>query len=259
MGATRSRTETQGSPRAHTRARTGTHSTTGYTHVGRSRGGPERGSQGGAAGRHTRTPTPTPRSLSRRAPAKACATGGGSSPPRPAQAGRSARRAGGKGCVPVPCCAGSRGSGRGEALGGGAPAPIKSPYARTDINKPYQATLSRQQADCSPIFVSLFTSRGALHLQPCGWFLSVLACSLGKPSELLLPPGQNKDPQESLSSGATGHPARLLWPLRRPPVAPAPEGSLASLERVSITIRQGKKKDMLGLAFSLTGEVGLRG
>lgn len=101
MGATRSRTETQGSPRAHTRARTGTHSTTGYTHVGRSRGGPERGSQGGAAGRHTRTPTPTPRSLSRRAPAKACATGGGSSPPRPAQAGRSARRAGERGVVLV--------------------------------------------------------------------------------------------------------------------------------------------------------------
>lgn len=180
--------------------------------------------------------------------------------PAPPSPGRVKREAGGgKGCVPVPCCAESRGSGRGEALGGGAPAPIKSPYARTDINKPYQATLSRQQADCSPIFVSLFTSRGALHLQPCGWFLSVLACSLGKPSELLLPPGQNKDPQESLSSGATGHPARLLWPLRRSPVAPAPEGSLASLERVSITIRQGEKKRHAGSRFLSNWGSGIKG
>lgn len=54
-------------------------------------------------------------SLSRRAPAKACATGGGSNPPRPAQAGCSGSRAGERGVSPSPAALGA------EGLGGARP------------------------------------------------------------------------------------------------------------------------------------------
>lgn len=114
MGATRSGRETQGSPQAHARARTGTYTTTPYTHVRRTRQGPETRSQGGAAGRAW-AGLGGLGSLSRRAPAKACATGGGSNPPRPAQAGCSGSRAGERGVSPSPAALGA------EGLGGARP------------------------------------------------------------------------------------------------------------------------------------------
>lgn len=141
-----------------------------------------------------------PGSLSSRAPAKACATGGGSSPPRPAQAGCSTRRAGERGVSPSPAALGAEGLGgaRPRGRGPGAYKIALRTHGHKQTLPGYPLAL---QADCSPIFVSLFTSRGALHLQPCGWLLSVLACSLGKPSGRLLPPEQDKDPQQSLLSG----------------------------------------------------------
>lgn len=183
--------DTRKSACTRTRARTGTHTTTRCTHVRCTRCGPERRSQGGAAGRawqslHTR-PCKGLRNRRRLQPA----------PPSPAWVQREA--GGEKGCVPVPCCAGSRGSGRGEARGRGPGAyKIALRHGHKQTLPVYPLAL---QADCSPIFVSFCTSRGALHLQPRCWILSVLACSLGKPSGRLLPPGRDKDPQESLSSG----------------------------------------------------------
>lgn len=142
-------------------------------------------------------------SLSRRAPAKACATGGGSSPPRPARVQREAGGCGGgrreRGVSPSPAALGAEGLGGARSWGRGPGAyKIALPHGHKQTLPGYPIA---RQADCSPIFVSFCTSRGALYLQPRCWLLSVLACSLGKPSGCLLPPGQDKDPQESLSSG----------------------------------------------------------
>lgn len=263
MGATRSGRETQGSPQAHARARTGTYTTTPYTHVRRTRQGPETRSQGGAAGR-------------------AWAGLGGlgrawqSLPTRPCKGLRNRRRlqpappspgrvqwepGGGKGCVPVPCCAGSRGSGRGEALGAGPRRLLNRPsHGRKQTLPGYPLELP---ADCSPIFFPLFTSRGALHLQPCCWLLSVLPCWLGKPSGPLLPPGQDKDPQENSSSGCyfTGFPTSALWPLRRPqPVVfgGASAGGVAGILGACFNYYKAEK-DMLGLSFLSNWGSGIEG
>lgn len=161
-------------------------------------------------GDHREEPEAGPGSLSRRAPTKACATGGRSSPPRPAKAGCSARRAAGRGVSQSPAALGAEGLGGARPWGRGPGAykiALRHGHKQTLPGYPLEL-----QADCSPISVSLCTSRWALHLQPCCRLCSVLPCSLGKPSGRL-PPGQDKD----LSlRGATGLPARVLWPLRRP-------------------------------------------
>lgn len=65
-------------------------------------------------------------------------------PARPAQPRQGAARGGReKGVCPCPLLRWEQRVWEGRGPGGGAPAPIKSPYARTDINKPCQATLSR--------------------------------------------------------------------------------------------------------------------
>lgn len=109
----------------------------------------------------------------------------------------------------------------------------------------------------------LFTSRGALHLQPCCWLLSVLPCWLGKPSGPLLPPGQDKDPQENSSSGCyfTGFPARALWPLRRSqPVVfgGASAGGVAGILGACFNYYRAEK-DMLGLSFLSNWGSGIEG
>lgn len=65
-------------------------------------------------------------------------------PARPAQPRQGAARGGPeKGVCPRLLLRWEQRVWEGRGPGGGAPAPIKSPYARTDINKPCQATLSR--------------------------------------------------------------------------------------------------------------------
>lgn len=122
-------------------------------------------------------------------------------PAGPAQPSLGAARGGrGKGVCPRPLLRWERRVWEGRGPGGVAQAPIKIAlrHGHKQTLPVYPLAL---QAACSPIFVCFCTSRGALHLQPRCWILSVLACSLGKPSGRLLPPGQDKDPQESLSSG----------------------------------------------------------
>lgn len=131
LGATRPRRDT-GSLHAHARALTGTHTTTGCTHVHCARRGPRRG------GGRREERQPGPGSPSRRAPAKACATGGGSSPPRPAQAGCSGEGTGERGVSPAALGAEGRGGARPWGRGPGA----YKITLRPDINKPCQATLS---------------------------------------------------------------------------------------------------------------------
>lgn len=114
-----------------------------------------------------------PGSPSRRAPAKACATGGGSSPPSPAQPRLGAARCEpGKGVCP-PAAQGAEGRGGARPWGRG-PGAYKIAL-RPDINKsclpghPLPRLIAR-----SLILASLFTSRWAPRRQPC-WHLSVLA------------------------------------------------------------------------------------
>lgn len=157
-------------------------------------------------GNHREEPQAGPCSLSGRLPAKACATGGGSSPPRPAQAGCSSRRAGERGVSLSPAALGAEGLGGARSWGRG-PGAYKIALRTHGHKQTLPGYPLALPADCSPIFISLFTSRRALHLQPCGWLLSVLACSLGKPSGCFLPPEQDKDHQESLSSGCYWKPS----------------------------------------------------
>lgn len=121
LGATRPRRDT-GSLHAHARALTGTHTTTGCTHVHCARRGPRGGGVEGRSGsRGLAVPPAAP--LQRLAQQAAA-------PARPAQPRQgAAAREPGKGVCPLLRWEPRVGEGRGP--GGGARVPIKSPYART--------------------------------------------------------------------------------------------------------------------------------